>query len=241
MHIRPLLAGLLVGSLFSGCARSTEPTSNDAAPPMPSKALTYDFDSAPTGQMPPGFTAALTGAGAPGEWRVQQVDDAPSGRQVLAQLSDDRTNARYPHLVRDDASARDADISVRFKTLSGAVDASAGIVFRYQDRGNYYVVRANALEDNVVAYKTQNGKRSNIGVSSKGGAYGVETEVPHQQWNTLRVIANGPVFEVFLNGRKLFETEDTTFTTPGKIGVWTKADAVTQFDDLSVTSLDKSE
>jgi len=241
MYIRRILAGLLVGSLFSGCARSTEPTTSEPAPPMSSKAQTYDFDSAPIGQVPPGFTPALTGEGAPGQWRVQQADDAPSGRQALVQLSDDRTNARYPHLVRDDVSAQDADISVRFKTLSGTVDASAGIVFRYQDRGNYYVVRANALEDNVVAYKTENGKRSNIGVRGKGGAYGVKAEVPHQQWNTLRVIANGPVFEVFLNDRKLFEVEDTTFTAPGKIGLWTKADAVTQFDDLSVTSLDKSE
>ena len=93
----------------------------------------------------------------------------------------------------------------------------------------------------MVAYKTQNGKRSNIGVKGKGSAYGVEAEVPHQQWNTLRVIAKGPVFEVFLNGRKLFEVEDATFTAPGKIGLWTKADAVTQFDDLSATSLDKRE
>lgn len=239
MHIRHILTGLLVSALLGGCARSTEPTSSDPAPPMSSKALTYDFDSAPLGQVPPGFTAALTGAGAPGQWHVQEADDAPSGRQVLAQLSDDRTNARYPHLVRDDVTARDADISVRFKTLSGTVDASSGIVFRYQDSGNYYVARANALEDNVVAYKTENGKRSNIGVRGKGSSYGVQADVLHQQWNSLRVIANGPVFEVFLNDRKLFEVEDATFTTPGKIGLWTKADAVTQFDDLRVVSLDR--
>ena len=104
--------------------------------------------------------------------------------------------------MRNDLFARDTDISIRFKTLSGKVDAAGGIVFRYQDSGNYYVVRANALEGNVVAYKTETGKRRNIGVRGKGNAYGLKDEVPHQQWNTLRVIAKGPVFEVFINLEK---------------------------------------
>lgn len=239
MRIRHILASSFASLLLSGCAQSSEPTSSAAAPPIPDQALSYDFEDGVVGTPPLGFTAAVTGGGPPGLWRVQNADDAPSGSKVLAQLSDDRTNARYPHLVRNDLSARDVDVSIRFKTLSGTVDAAGGIVFRYQDSGNYYVVRANALEGNVVAYKTENGKRSNIGVRGKGNTYGVKGNVPHQQWNTLRVIAKGPVFEVFLNERKLFEAEDATFNGAGKVGLWTKADAVTQFDDLRVTRLDR--
>jgi hypothetical protein len=133
------------------------------------------------------------------------------------------------------------DVAVRFKTISGEVDASGGLAFRYKDKDNFYVVRANSLEGNVVAYKTENGKRSNIGVKGKGDAYGVTADVPHQKWNTLRVIVKGNVIEIILNDKKLFEVENDTFTEAGKIGLWTKADAVTQFDDLSATSLDNSE
>lgn len=231
----PVAMIMLMGA---SCSRSAEPTSAAAAPPPAQQAVVFDFEKDETGQTPAGFTEALTGGGGPVEWRVQEADDAPSGRQVVAQLSDDRTNARYPQVVRDDFEAKNVDVSVRFKTISGEVDASGGLVFRYKDKDNFYVVRANSLEGNVVAYKTENGKRSNIGVKGEGDAYGVKTEVPHQQWNTLRVIMKGNLIEVFLNDRKLFEVENDTFTEAGKVGLWTKADAVTQFDDLRATSLD---
>lgn len=227
--------------MSASCSRSAEPASNAAAPPPAEQAIVFDFEKDEAGKTPVGFSAALTGGGGRVEWRVQEVDDAPSSEKVVAQLSDDRTNARYPQLVRNDFEARDVDVSVQFKTISGEVDASGGLVFRYTDNDNFYVVRANSLEGNVVAYKTENGKRSNIGVKGKGDAYGVEVEVPHQKWNALRVIMRGKLIEIILNDRKLFEVEDGMLTGAGKIGLWTKADAVTQFDDLSATSLDKSE
>lgn len=231
----PIMAMALMGA---SCSRSTEPTSNAAAPTPAKQATVFDFEKDENDKLPVGFTEALTGGGGPVKWRVQAADDAPSGKKVVAQLSDDRTNARYPHLVRDDFEARDVDVSVRFKTISGEVDASGGLIFRHKDKDNFYVVRANSLEDNVVAYKTENGKRSNIGVKGKGDAYGVKADVPHQEWNTLRVIMKGNLIEIFLNGKKLFEVENDTFTEAGKVGLWTKADAVTQFDDLRATSLD---
>jgi len=226
---------------FAGnaCSQSAKPTHNDKAPPAPENATVSGFENGDPGKVPPGFTAGLTGGGGAVRWQTTENKGAPSGGRVVAQLSDDRTNARYPHLVRDDFSATDVDVSVKFKTLSGEVDASGGIVFRYADKDNYYVVRANSLEHNVVAYKTEKGRRSSIGVRGKGNAYGVEAKVPHRKWNTLRVIARGKVFEIFLNGKKLFEVEDGTFTGSGKVGLWTKADAVTEFDDLSATSLDQ--
>lgn len=233
--------GLAACLTFAGsaCSQSTKPTHDSKAPPAPDNGKVFDFEKGDPGKVPPGFTAGLTGGGGAVRWETRESKDAPSGSHVAAQLSDDRTNARYPHLVRDDFSATDVDVSVKFKTLSGEVDASGGIVFRYADKDNYYVVRANSLEDNVVAYKTEQGKRSSIGVRGKGDAYGVEAKVPHRKWNTLRVIARGKAFEIFLNGKKLFEVEDDTFPGPGKIGLWTKADAVTEFDDLTAASLDR--
>lgn len=223
--------------LAASCSRPTEATSTASAPLLPEGALVFDFSQDDIGTVPDGFTAALTGDGEPGEWRVQQVENAPSGNKVLTQFSDDPTNARYPHVVLDSFTARDVDLFIRFKTISGEVDASGGLVFRYQNPDNYYVVRANALEGNVVAYKTENGKRRNIGVKGKSGAYGVEATVPHHAWNTLRIIMKGAVIEVFLNERKLFEVEDDTFNEAGTVGLWTKADAVTQFDDLTIKAL----
>lgn len=226
-----------VVTLSASCNSPAQPTSDDPEPPARADSTVYDFEDDETGTIPAGFTQGLTGGGGPVVWQVLEVEDAPSGSQVVVQLSDDRTNARYPHLVREDFEAKDVDLSVKFKTMSGDVDASGGLIFRYLDKDNFYVVRANALEDNVVAYKTENGKRSNIGVKGRDDAYGVEIEVPHQAWNSLRVVARGDLFEIYLNGRKVFEVEDSTFTEAGRIGLWTKADAVTQFDELAVAAM----
>ncbi len=203
------------------------------------RAASSDFESHEPGATPAGFSAARTGRGDPGEWVVREEIDPPSGRRVVAQISDDSTNYRLPLLVYDDLTATDVDVSVRFKPVSGKVDQGAGIVWRYQDENNYYVVRANALEDNVVAYKVENGKRSNIGVKGAGSAYGVKTAIPSGQWSSLRVVADGGLFEIYSNGRKLFEVEDATFSEAGRVGLWTKADSVTYFDDLTVVRLDR--
>lgn len=221
------------------CGGSVEPMHETGAPAPPAGAKVWSFDEETVNQATPtGFRVGLTGGGAAVDWKVLAVDDAPSGGNVVAQLSADTTNRRYPLLVLGGFEARDVDLEVKFKTVSGEVDASAGLVFRYRDDGNYYVVRANSLEGNVVAYKTENGLRSSIGVKGRESAYGVTVNVPHREWNSLRVIAKGALFEIFLNGRKLFEVENDSFEGEGKVGLWTKADAVTHFDDLRVTSLD---
>jgi hypothetical protein len=125
---------------------------------------------------------------------------------------------------------------VRFKPVSGAVDQAGGLVWRYRDKDNYYIVRANALEQNVVLYKLENGKRSDLDPKGMGaGAYGRKARVPSGAWSTLRVTARGQLFEIFVNGEKLFEVEDATFPGAGQAGVWTKADSVTHFDDLELT------
>ena len=201
--------------------------------------LVKDFESDTPGKTPSGFTEALTGGGGPVKWHVIEVADAPSGKQVVAQLSQDSTNTRYPLLVLDDLVAKDVDVSVRFKPISGKVDQAAGIVWRWQDKDNYLVVRANALENNVVAYKTLAGKRTNIGIKGDAKSYGVKVEVPSGKWSTLRVRMVGNTAAVYFNDKKLFEVDSDAITSAGKVGLWTKADSVIQFDDLKITSLDK--
>jgi hypothetical protein len=197
--------------------------------------VTIDFNSDKAGQPPSGFSTALTGRGQPGKWVVMKDDASPDRGNVLAQT--DATDYRFPVCVYDGLTAKDADISVRFKPVSGRIDQAAGIVWRYKDKDNYYIVRANAREGNVVLYKVQDGKRTDLPLKAMGRAYGRKEKVPSQQWGVLRVIAKGNLFEVYHDGKKLYEVEDDTFKEAGKVGVWTKADSVTYFDDLQVNVL----
>jgi hypothetical protein len=167
-----------------------------------------------------------------GQWTIEETDGAPSGKRVLVQRA---TRNAYNVIVAPFGPYTDVDVAMKFKPISGREDASGGIVFRFAD-GKYYIVRANALEDNVVLYKVEGGKRTDLPLKGEGRTYGKKSEVPAGQWSTLRVVAHGAVFEVYFNGSKLYEVEDKTFSKPGKVGVWTKADSVTQFDDLSVVT-----
>jgi hypothetical protein len=194
---------------------------------------TLDFNQHAVDQPPKGFEFGYTaGVGKPGRWVIQ----ADGTNKVLAQTDPDSTRSRFPVAVVSDVSAADVDLSVRFKPISGRVDQAAGLVWRYQNQDNYYIVRANALEGNVVLYKVEGGKRTDLPVKGEGRTYGKKSAVPSNQWSILRVVANGRLFEVHFNGSKLYEVEDSTFSTPGKVGVWTKADSVTQFDDLTVVT-----
>lgn len=236
MKTRPILLALAL----IGCKETAAPLPVEAMEsgrPMPADARTIDFESDNADAAPASFTAAVN-KGQPGVWRVERVAGSPSGANAVVQTDADRTNSRFPVLVYDGIQATDVDVSVRFQPVSGRVDQAAGLVWRYRDPNNYYVVRANALEDNVVLYKMENGKRSDLPVKGVRGSYGVDADVPDQGWGVLRVTARGPLFEVYLGERKLFEVEDRTFAGPGKVGLWTKADSVTRFDDLRIADLD---
>lgn len=194
---------------------------------------TFNFDSASPGLLPAGWTSAMTHEGGAPKWEVIKDDTAPSKPNVLAQTSTDRTSGRFPLAILDKSDCKDGEIRVRFKPVSGSVDQAAGLVWRYRDQDNYYIARANALEGNVVLYKVESGKR--ISLAPKGMApktYGVKHEVPSQTWSTLGVTFQNNTFTVSLNGQKLFEVEDGTFTEAGRVGLWTKADSVTHFDDF---------
>ncbi|HSF15041.1 MAG TPA: hypothetical protein VLK65_05770 [Vicinamibacteria bacterium] len=197
----------------------------------------FSFDEDAAGKAPGAFTTARTGQGAQGTWVVEAVADAPSAPNAVKQTSTDDTSYRFPVMVAAGVRATNGTLSVRFKAVSGRVDQAAGLVWRYADENNYYIVRANALEDNVVLYKVEKGKRSSLAPrGTRAGTYGVDHEVPGGEWNTLTVHFEGPVFTVSFNDSRLFEVEDRTFENAGGVGIWTKADSVTLFDDLLLES-----
>jgi len=195
---------------------------------MPAFAAGDDFDKAKPGGPPPGWSGTETGGGNP-KWTVEKDDSAPSKPNVLKQSGE----AKYCVAVKNDTALRDGQVEVKFKPISGKEDQAAGLVWRYRDNNNYYVVRANAIEGNVVLYKTVNGKRDSLDIVGRKGGYGVKAPVPRGEWSTLRVDFSGQKVTVKLNGKQLFEVEDSTFADAGKVGVWTKADSVTLFDDFN--------
>lgn len=190
----------------------------------------WDFENDPVEQPPAGFTFGRTGSGRLGRWLVKSEKDAPSGVNVLAQTDVDATSYRFPVAVADSISVRNFRLSVRCKPVSGKVDQACGLVFRYRDENNYYVVRANALENNVRLYSVKDGKRQQFA--------GWDGSVANGVWHELRVSANSDRFEIYWNGKKVIDARDQVFKEAGKVGVWTKADSLTYFDDLTAESLD---
>lgn len=192
------------------------------------EAETIHFDGAKPGELPAGWTGAKTGKGEP-QWAVATDDTAPSKPNVLKQSGE----ATYPVALKDDPNLKDGFVEVKFKPVSGKEDQAGGVIRRAKDADNYYVCRANALEDNVVLYKTEGGKRKALDIVGRKGGYGVEEKVASGRWHKLRVEFAGHRFKVIYDGRHLFDVEDATFTDAGKVGLWTKADSVTLFDDFS--------
>jgi hypothetical protein len=186
------------------------------------------FESIRTGAVPEGWTATLTGSGE-SRWTVESDETAPSKSKVLKQSG----RATYPLLLKNDTSIKDGFVEMKFKAVAGSQDRAAGIVWRAKDANNYYVTRANALEDNVVLYKTVNGVRSPLDIVGRKGGYGIDVKVPANTWHSLRIDFKGSRFRVSFNGRQAFEVEDSTFMEAGKVGLWTKADSVTLFDEVT--------
>ena len=196
---------------------------------------TIAFDSVKQGSLPREWTVAMTHEGGAPKWEIVPDPSAPSKPNVIAQTSTDNTSGRFPLAIYERASFTDGFVSVRFRPVSGERDQAAGIVWRFKDPDNYYIVRANALENNVVLYKVEGGKRISLepkGTPSK--TYGVQQQVPKQAWSTLKVEFDGPRFAVFFDGTRIMEVEDATFSSAGKTGLWTKADSVTHFDDYRI-------
>jgi hypothetical protein len=180
------------------------------------------------GSPPAGFTFARTGRGTQGEWTVIADPTASAGR-AIEQISTDRTDYRFPLAIHESLSASNLDAKIRFKAVAGKIDQAAGVAVRLQDADNYYVARANALEDNVRFYRVVDGRREQLG--------GSNLKVTPDQWHTLGLRAEGERFTVSYDGNTLFSLTDKTFAEAGGVALWTKADSVTRFDQMTVTIL----
>ncbi|HSQ18775.1 MAG TPA: family 16 glycoside hydrolase [Blastocatellia bacterium] len=218
-----------VGNENKSARPSTNVAAEAPAPLQPAgKSFVYNFDNEAAGQTPAKFHEALTGQGVQARWVVEADPSAPSQPNVLAQLSRDKTDYRFPLAIADGGSFQDLDLSVKFKAISGDVDRAAGLVFRLKDANNYYVVRANALEGNYRLYHVVAGKRQQVA--------GADFKVASGEWHELRVECVGNKITCYYDGEKKIESTEDTFKEAGKIGLWTKADSVIYFDDLRVAA-----
>jgi len=179
-----------------------------------------NFDAGTVGQAPAGWTATRTGSGE-AKWTIERDDTAPSKPNVLKQSG----VATYPVCFKNDTNLKDGFVEVKFKPISGKEDQAGGVVWRLKDANNYYIARANALEDNVTIYHTINGRRTEKKRTNM--------KVAPNVWHTIRVDFAANHFIVTCDGKKAIEWDDDTFKDAGKVGVWTKADSLTLFDDFS--------
>jgi hypothetical protein len=214
-----------VGAVFvMGFALLPSGTLAQVVKPAGDAEMRVTFGDRSAGGLPASFEAGLTGKGGPVHWELLKDETAPSGVTVLAETSRDATSNRFPLAILKGFEAKDVEVRVRFKPISGKVDQAAGLTVRTRDENNYYIARANALEDNVRLYKVVDGERQQMA--------GSDVEVPANQWQELGLRAEGERLTVLLDGKELFHATDRTFTQAGRVGLWTKADSVTYFDEL---------
>ena len=199
----------------------------------------FDFSEVREGQAPPAFRSAVTGQGQPGDWRVL-MDDVPpllqpitpgaqtvAKRAVLAQVAQDPTDEHFPLLIYEGENIDDFTFTTRFKTVRGVVERMAGVAFRIQNETNYYVVRASSIGNNFRFYKVLNGHR--------GPLVGPEVPIPSGIWHDLTVECKGNTIRCLLNGKELITaTDNINPFTSGKVGFWTKSDAVSYFADATL-------
>jgi hypothetical protein len=188
-----------------------------------------DFEQLPASAAPAGFTAASSATGSSAQWQIQAAAQAPSGTQVLAASSKQDEQEDSSFYIYDAVTAADADISVHFRVAAERPEQIAGLVFRWQDAGHFYLLRADARVNSVRLYRIIDGRRRLFGSYDK--------TINADQWQTLRVQVQGDRFEVFLNEQRLFLADGQTLTAPGKIGLLIQGDGLTLFDDLSITVL----
>ncbi len=176
----------------------------------------------------PDFKLWGTGEGGAGEWALV-ADPTAAGGRAIAQVSKDRTDYRFPLAVYKPYSGKDVEVSVRFKPVAGVVDQAGGAVVRLQTPDDYYVARANALENNVGFYRVVKGQREQLASAN--------AKVAANAWHTLALKAEGDRFTVTFDGKELFTAQDGTIPQAGKVARWTKADSVTYFDTVSIRPL----
>jgi hypothetical protein len=184
------------------------------------------FKKEDIGKVPTGWKAEKTGTGQGSVWKVVEDNTAPSKTGlVVAQTAESPTNV-FNLCVLNDGNYKDLELTVLFKAIKGSTDQGGGLVWRYKDANNYYIARMNPLEDNFRVYKVQDGKRTQFASA--------EAKVPLGEWHTMKIEHKGDHIECYLDGKKYFDVRDSTFNDAGKVGLWSKADAQSYFDDLKI-------
>lgn len=183
------------------------------------KQVCISFDDLKPGISPRGWEATETGIGT-AHWTVEKDVTAPSPTQVLKQSGE----AQFPVCIYQKAQMADGFVEVKFKAVSGSGDQAAGVMFRVKDKDNYYVFRANASEDNVELFHMLHGNRESV--------KGADIKVTSQQWHRLRAEFHGTHITAYYDGKLMLEADDESLKGPGKVGLWTKWDSVTLFDDF---------
>jgi hypothetical protein len=196
--------------------------------PAVAAAQTVTFAEAAVGSTPKDFEYGLTGGGTAVKWAIV-ADPTASGGKALAQTSQDRTDYRFPLAIYAPTLPPNVEVTIRFKPTAGDVDQAGGVVVRLVDSNNYYIARANALEENIRFYRVVDGNRQQLGSAN--------VKVKSGEWRTLTLRALGDRFSVSSDGTELFAVSDKTFPGPGRVGLWTKSDSVTSFDRLEIKTL----
>jgi hypothetical protein len=217
--IKRILAAVVLACAVA-CAGSTGYTQTGA--------IMIAIDKMTVGAAPADFEFARTGQGGPGQWAVAADESAAAG-VAIEQISTERTDYRFPLAIYRPVSASNVDVTVRFKAVAGKVDQAGGIAVRLSDPDNYYLVRANALEDNVRFYRVVKGRREEL--------EGTNTKVTANEWHQLGLRAEGQRFTISFDGKQLFSATDRSIAGAGKVALWTKADSVTRFDRIEVRVL----
>jgi hypothetical protein len=190
--------------------------------------IRIDLSQAKPGLEPENFTVQRTGQGEAARWIVVEDVTASQGR-AIAQISTDRTDYRFPLAIYEPFTGKNLEVKLRFKAVAGTVDEAGGIAVRVSTPDDYYVVRANALENNIRFYRVVKGRREQLATA--------DIKVSTKEWHGLALRAEGEQFAVSFDGRMLFTVTDKTFADPGKVALWTKADSVTHFDAIEITPL----
>jgi hypothetical protein len=192
------------------------------------KVRSFQFGRDDIGKVPPGWKVDKTGKGEGSVWKVVADKTAPSGKGYALAQTAEGPSGLFNLCVAADTSYKDVEASVAFKAIAGKRDQGGGIVWRYQDANNYYIARMNPLEDNFRVYKVTGGKRS-AEFEDK------EVKIPANEWHTLKIKMEGNHIECLLDGKKYLDVKDDSIKEAGKVGLWTKADARTRFDDFKVS------
>jgi hypothetical protein len=192
------------------------------------KPQTLTFAKGDVGRVPAGWTQARTGKGDGSMWKVVADETAPSKSGFALAQTAESPNGLFNLCTLDDSKIKDGEVSVSFKAVKGKLDQGGGVVWRYQDADNYYICRMNPLEDNFRVYKVVDGKRSKEFQNA-------EVKIPAGEWHTIKVSFSGEKIECFLDDKKLLDVKDDAISKPGKVGLWTKADAQSHFDQFKVS------